>query len=123
LSEDSKGRRNLKIGSIVFDCNDFERTAAFWQAALHYTARGPANPGWVLLRDPSGSSPNVGINLKENSLSGKIRVHLDLYAEDEDAEVQRLLKLGARIVRPRREGDDYVILADPEGNHFCVVQL
>ena len=123
MSQEPSGRKNLKIGSIVFDCNDFEKTASFWQAALGYTTRRPAESGWVLLRDPSGGGPNVGINLKEKPLSDKIRVHLDLYAEDQSAEVQRLLKLGATMVRPMREGDDYVILADPEGNHFCIVQL
>lgn len=122
MSQEASGRRDLKIGSVVFDCNDFEKTAAFWQAALHYVIRGPAEPGWVVLRDPSGNRPNVSINLKDKPLSGKIRVHLDLYADDQEAEVERLLKLGATLVRAHEEGTDYVILSDPEGNHFCVVQ-
>ena len=74
-----------------------------------------------MLGDPSGRGPNVGVNKKSNSVSGKIRVHLDLYTNDQKAEVERLLKLGATIVRRPEKGEDYVILADPEGNHFCVI--
>ena len=49
-------------------------------------------------------------------------MHLDLYASDQKAEVERLVKLGATIRRLPKEGEDYVILADPEGKLFCVVQ-
>ncbi|MGH7924728.1 MAG: VOC family protein [Candidatus Binatus sp.] len=112
----------MKIGSVVFDCNDFDKMAAFWQEALHYAPRQPAKPDdFVLLRDPSGSGPNVGVNKKSKSVAGKIRVHLDLYTSDQKAEVERLLKIGATIVRLPEKGQDYVILADPEGNHFCVI--
>ena len=50
-------------------------------------------------------------------------MHLDLYATDQKGEVERLVKLGATIHRPAREGEDFVILADPEGKLFCVVQV
>jgi predicted enzyme related to lactoylglutathione lyase len=76
----------------------------------------------VVLKDPSGSSPNVSVNQKNKPLSKKIRLHLDLYTSDQKAEVERLLKIGATIVRPPKKGSDFTILADPEGNHFCVVQ-
>jgi hypothetical protein len=51
------------------------------------------------------------------------RIHLDLYADDQDAEVARLIGLGATEVRwDRRPPDaDYIILADPEGDRFCVI--
>ncbi len=112
----------MKIGSVVIDCNDFDRMAAFWQEALHYVPKYPADNGWVLLKDSSGSSPNVGVNLKSKPLSGKIRLHLDLYTDDQKAEVERLLKIGATLIRSPEKDEDFVILADPEGNHFCVVQ-
>ena len=48
----------MKIGSIVIHCHDFDRTVAFWQAALHYVPREPAKDGWVVLRDPEDKGPN-----------------------------------------------------------------
>lgn len=123
----------MRIGSLVIDCTDFDGMRAFWQEALHYMPKRPAEGGWVILKDPTGASPNVSLNLKDRPmlrpkgpdwrLSDKIRLHIDFYASDLAAEVQRLLGLGATMVKPAEEGHDYVILADPEGNHFCVVQL
>src|SRR5262245_14987154 len=112
----------MRIGSVVFDCNDFDKMSAFWEQALRYVPREPARDGWVVLKDPAGRSPNVSVNRKQKPIAGKIRLHLDLYAGDQAAEVERLLALGATIVRDRQPGRDYVILADPEGNHFCVVE-
>jgi hypothetical protein len=48
-------------------------------------------------------------------------LHLDLYTDDPEGEVERLLHLGATVYRPRESGEDFVVLADPEGNLFCVV--
>jgi len=47
----------MRIGSIVIHCHDFDRTVAFWQAALHYVPREPAEDRWVVLRDPTGRGP------------------------------------------------------------------
>jgi hypothetical protein len=49
----------MKIGSIVIHCHDFDRTVAFWQAALHYEPREPAKDDWVVLRDPKDKGPNL----------------------------------------------------------------
>ena len=49
-------------------------------------------------------------------------MHLDLHATGQKAEVERLLKLGASVHRLPKEGEDFVVLADPEGKLFCVVQ-
>ncbi len=113
---------DMKIGSVVIDCNNFHKVAAFWQQALDYVPREPAKAGWVVLKDPAGTSPNISVNQKDKPLLKKIRLHLDLYTGDQKSEVERLLKIGATIVKPQEKGHDYVILADPEGNHFCVVQ-
>ena len=122
----------MRIGSVVIDCSDFDKMAAFWREALQYVPKRPADHGWVILADPTGTSPNVSLNLKDRPmmhskdsgwrLSDKIRLHVDFYSRDQQADVERLLKLGASIVKPAEEGHDYAILADPEGNHFCVVQ-
>jgi predicted enzyme related to lactoylglutathione lyase len=113
----------VRIGSIVIDCDDFPRMAAFWQAALQYVPREPPESGWVVLTDPTGRGPNVSINLTSEGHLVPYRLHLDLYTNDQAVEVQRLLGLGATLPKtePREEGD-FVVLADPDGNVFCVVQ-
>jgi catechol 2,3-dioxygenase-like lactoylglutathione lyase family enzyme len=112
----------VKIGSVVIDCNDFERMSAFWREALHYVPREPAEDGWVVLRDPQGGNVNVSLQLVPERRVGKNPLHLDLYTDDQDGEVRRLLALGATR-HPRDPGpdDDFVVLEDPEGNLFCVV--
>ena len=113
----------LKIGSFVLNCQDFDKTVAFWQEALHYVPRRPADDGWVVLKDPSGASPNVSVQQTGELKFGRNRMHLDLYTNDQQAEVNRLLELGGTIHRPAQEGKDFAIVADPEGKLFCVVQL
>ena len=113
----------VKSGSFVINRKDFDKTMAFWQEALHYILRRPATEDWVVLKDPTGNSPNVSVQGTDELRFGRNRMHLDLYATDREAEVERLLKLGATIHRPPQEGQDFTILADPEGKLFCVVQL
>lgn len=113
----------LKIGSVVLNCKDFDRTLAFWQQALHYVPRTPGEREFTVLMEPTGAGPNVSVQETDELKFGKNRMHLDLYATDQEAEVERLVKLGATIRRPAQEGQDFVVLADPEGKLFCVVQL
>ncbi len=113
----------LRIGSIVIDCNDFDGMLVFWQEALHYVPKEPAKDGWVILRDPEGKCPNVSLNLAPIKHHVRNRLHLDLYADDRKAEVERLVKIGAKRHRQRYDpGDDFRVLEDPDGNLFCVIQ-
>jgi len=113
----------MKIGSIVIDCSDFDRMLAFWQEALHYVPREPAKGGWVVLHDPEGRSPNVSLNQVPEKRKGRNRLHLDLYTDDREGEVKRLLKIGAtRHPQEYEPDDDFRVLEDPDGNLFCVVQ-
>lgn len=115
---------HLKIGSIVIDCNEFDKMLAFWQESLHYVPKEPPKGGWVILRDPEGRNPNVSLNQIPKKVSGRIRLHLDLYTNDREGEVERLLKMGATLYPRTYEPDeDFRILVDPEGNHFCIVQV
>ena len=111
----------MKVGSVVIDCNNFDVMSAFWRDALRYVARDPEDD-WVILRDPDGANVNVSIQLVPEQRSGKNRLHLDLYTDDQEGEVERLLQLGARR-HPRvpEEGEDFIVLEDPEGNLFCVI--
>jgi catechol 2,3-dioxygenase-like lactoylglutathione lyase family enzyme len=113
----------LKVGSIVIRVDDLERQTAFWTAALDYVAREGDADDFALLRPTGGIGPNVSLDRVRSTLQIPPRIHLDLYAEDQAAEVARLIELGASEVHwDKRPPDaDYVILADPEGNRFCVI--
>ena len=113
----------LTVGSIVIRVDDVERQKAFWTAALDYVARDSDADDFALLRPKVGIGPNVSLDRVPSSLQIPPRIHLDLYAEDQATEVARLIGLGANEVHwDKRPPDaDYVILADPEGNRFCVI--
>jgi catechol 2,3-dioxygenase-like lactoylglutathione lyase family enzyme len=113
----------MRIGSIVMHCYQFDRTIAFWQSALHYVPREPANAGWVVLRDPEGKGPNLSFQARERRPECRSWLHLDLYTSNRDFEIERLVSLGAsRYPWKYRDGADFVVLQDPDGNLFCVVQ-
>jgi predicted enzyme related to lactoylglutathione lyase len=112
----------MHVGSVVIDCNDIPTMLAFWQQALRYVPRDAPDGDFAVLRDPDGEHVNVSFQLVPEKRAGKNRLHLDLYTKDQDEEVRRLLDLGA-TVHPRspEPGEDFVLLEDPEGNVFCVV--
>jgi predicted enzyme related to lactoylglutathione lyase len=115
----------LTIGSIVIRVDDLAHQVAFWSGVLDYVPRGTYDSDdFVLLRPPEGrSGPNVSLDRVGAPRSIPPKIHLDLYATDQAAEVERLIGLGAREVHwdGRPADADYVILEDPEGNRFCVV--
>ena len=114
----------IRVGSIVIRVDDLMRQAAFWSAALDYVPRdGPSADDFVLLRPRDGVGPNLSLDRVRSTVQVPPRIHLDLYAEDQAAEVARLIGLGATEVHwDKRPPDaDYIILADPEGNRFCVI--
>lgn len=113
----------LSIGSIVIRVDNLERQLRFWRAALGYVPRDEPGDDFVILQAPDGTGTCISLDRVPAALQIPPRVHLDLYTDQQDAEVQRLLALGAsRVEWSMRPADaDYVILADPEGNRFCVV--
>ncbi|BDP42364.1 hypothetical protein DAETH_23330 [Deinococcus aetherius] len=111
----------LKIGSIVWGVRDVPRAIAFWTQALDYRLRNEPDEDWAVLVPREGPGVQLALDLIDSDKAR--RHHLDLYASDQAAEVERLLALGATRVDWRYEqGADYVVLADPDGNRFCVVQ-
>ncbi|TBN57038.1 VOC family protein [Glaciihabitans arcticus] len=111
----------LTIGSIVWGTTDVPASIAFWAAALDYEPKYEPEDDWALLIPRSGEGVQLAID-KVSSDAPK-RHHLDLYAADQSAEVNRLLGLGAtRVDWDYPDDADYVVLADPDGNTFCVVQ-
>ena len=115
--------QRLWVGSIVIDCTDLPRMISFWQQALHYVPRDPPRPDGVILKDPKGRGPNINLSLSSEGPLKEYRLHLDLYATDPEAEVERLLRLGATLERGPHKGEDFVTLADPDGNLFDVIDI
>jgi catechol 2,3-dioxygenase-like lactoylglutathione lyase family enzyme len=116
----------IRVGSIVLRVDDLQRQVAFWEAALGYVRRESGDSDdFVLLRSPDGRAPNLSLDLHHSVLEVPPRIHLDLYTDNQLGEVKRLVALGATEVQwDKRPPDaDYVILADPEGNRFCVVDI
>ena len=115
----------LRVGSIVIRVDDLQRQAEFWSRALDYVRREGGDDDFVLLRPRDGVGPNLSLDQVHSTVQVPPRIHLDLYTQDQGGEVARLLALGATEVHwKKRPADaDYVILADPEGNRFCVVDI
>lgn len=115
----------IRVGSIVIRVDDLERQKAFWTAALDYVPREGDDDTFALLRPRDGNGPNVSLDKWPAPLQVPPKIHLDLYAQDQAAEVRRLIGLGATEVQwDRMPADaDFVILADPEGNRFCVIDI
>jgi catechol 2,3-dioxygenase-like lactoylglutathione lyase family enzyme len=114
----------LRIGSTVVNVTDLPRAIEFWTAALGYLVRDPQHDDdFAVLAPPDGRWSNLSVQLTSAAKPpGRSRLHLDLYAENQAAEVQRLLALGAgRPDWDYPEDADFVVLTDPDGNEFCVI--
>jgi hypothetical protein len=109
------------VGSVVVDCHDLPAMISFWTEALHYVPRDPPGPDGVVLMDPEGVGPNLSLYRTEDGPLEEYRLHLDLYSSDPEAEVERLLRLGATLRHRAGPEEDFVTLADPDGNVFDIV--
>ena len=121
-----------RLAQISLGVHDCERAGAFWTAALGYVRRAPRYAGddWIVLEPPAGEvGAAIAMDLSESPVQELPRIHFDLDAGDRPLaeEVVRLLALGAREVDWPHYPDElepgappYVVLADPEGNRFCV---
>lgn len=114
--------RRTYVGSTVINTTDVEKGIAFWTAALGYVVRN-ADATFAVLTAPVRRGSNVSLQLTKEPKRGRNRLHLDLYTTDRQGEVARLEGLGATRVPWEYPPDpDFVVLADPDGNEFCVVQ-
>ena len=113
----------VRIGSIVLRVDDLRRQTDFWMAALDYVPSEEDSDDFAVLRPRNGVGPNLSLDQHPSEVHLPPRIHLDLYTDDQAGEVKRLIALGATEVHwSKRPPDaDYVILADPEGNRFCVI--
>jgi catechol 2,3-dioxygenase-like lactoylglutathione lyase family enzyme len=118
----------LSIGTVVMGVGDLRRAVAFWTQALGYVPKRPigADDDFAILVPATGPGAHLALDVSETPVQPYPRVHLDLYAgdaADQAAEVERLVGLGASPVNWNRYPDqaDFIVLADPEGNRFCVI--
>jgi catechol 2,3-dioxygenase-like lactoylglutathione lyase family enzyme len=120
----------LTVGVVALGITDVDRAAAFWSAALGYRVRRDGFGGWSTVLEPPDGGPGTRIALQrsETPAPSHPRVHLDLHVADaaeQETEAARLVSLGAVRVDWDRYPDDpdFVVLADPDGNRFCIVDL
>jgi len=109
----------IRLGSTVINCADLELMTSFWSAALNLEAASQAaGDEFRVLR---GGPGRLSLQLARTPVTARDQMHLDLYTDDQAAEVERLTGLGAAFVRHNQDPeDDYVVMTDPEGNEFCV---
>jgi len=120
-----------RISELVIDAADPERLAAFWSNVLGYVELGREDDGSIEIGPPGAGfgGPQPTLVLSPSSPSsdpraGKLRLHIDVNAtdRDQDAELERLLALGARPADVGQTGtESWRVLADPEGNEFCLL--
>jgi catechol 2,3-dioxygenase-like lactoylglutathione lyase family enzyme len=119
----------LRLGFPVIGVADLDRAVTFWTAALGLVASDEwASETWRTLDHADGSGRALGLMRSDSPAPARPRVHLDLVvdsADEQDREVARLVGLGAGepgwdLYPPN---PDFVVLADPDGNLFCVVDL
>lgn len=117
----------LRIGTVVVGAEQVDRAAAFWAAVLdHDIVTFPdGGDGFTLVVPPDRIGTRIGIHRSAVPVQPEPRVHLDLVvdsAAEQRTEVERLVGLGAELVAWDYPPDpDFVVLADTEGNRFCIV--
>jgi predicted enzyme related to lactoylglutathione lyase len=113
---------DLKILSIVWGVKDLNRAITFWSEALNYRLKQNPDIDFAILIPKDGQG--MQLSLKITSSDEPRRHHIDLITKNQKEEVERLLSIGAvKMENWNYEQDaDYVVLLDPEGNTFCIVQ-
>jgi catechol 2,3-dioxygenase-like lactoylglutathione lyase family enzyme len=113
----------ITLGSTVIGVSDVKRATAFWSGALGWEPTSEGDETWIILQSTDGTHERISLMLSETPVQDHPRIHLDLYADDQAAEIARLKRLGAQDVDWDGYDDDadFVVLADTEGNRFCVI--
>jgi hypothetical protein len=118
-----------RVSHTTFDCRNAYELSEWWKQVLGYTDI-PGDPNEVghdecMILDPASGHRLLFIEVDELR-SSQGRIHLDLAAGDRrrDEEIERVIALGATEIADRRnpDGTGWMVLADPDGNHFCVLR-
>jgi hypothetical protein len=112
-----------KFTELNVDCTDADRLADFWSAVLGWERTGRYEPA-VEISGPPGSGPSITFLPVPDAKTVKNRLHIDVNPVgcEQEQEVERLLGLGARRIDIGQGQQSWVVLADPEGNEFCVLR-
>jgi catechol 2,3-dioxygenase-like lactoylglutathione lyase family enzyme len=118
-----------RISELVIAAADAERLAEFWSKVLGYVELGREDDGSIEIGPPDagfgGPQPTLILSPSSDPRTAKLRLHIDVNAtdRDQDAELERLLALGARPADVGQIGtESWHVLADPEGNEFCLLR-
>jgi hypothetical protein len=112
----------LFVDWLVIDCADPSGLARFWAEALDYKNLPGDDPDEAAIVPKDGRGTRLLFGRVPEGKTIKNRLHLDLRPEDQAAEVERLTALGAKTVDVGQGSPSWVVLADPEGNEFCILR-
>ena len=112
-----------RFTELVIDCSDPERLASFWTEVLSYRVTERDDDS-VFIEGSEGAGPGLLFQRVPEPKTVKNRLHIDVNPSDRDQaeEVERLIELGARRIDIGQGEQRWVVLADPEGNEFCVLR-
>ena len=110
----------LRFTEVCIDAHDIDALSSFWSTVLGRPTE-PTEDGDVVLRAPAGEGPDWLFLPVPDDKVVKNRIHFDFTPDDQQAEVDRVLALGARHVDIGQGDETWVVLADPEGNEFCIL--
>ena len=111
------------VSGVTIDCVDPQRVARFWSALLGREP-GPSQAGWVHLGHRGDPQPRLVFQPVPEPKAGKVRIHLDVTVDDVDEAIELVTSLGGRTTDERHDYHEgvVVVMADPEGHEFCLVQ-
>jgi glyoxalase superfamily protein len=111
---------SLKFDEICIDAHDATSLGGWWSKVLGWPS-DVDDDGDVVLHAPPGAGPNWLFLAVPDDKVVKNRIHFDFRPDDQQAEVKRVISLGARHVDIGQGDQSWVVLADPEGNEFCIL--
>ena len=112
----------LRFTEVCVDAHDIHALAAWWSSVLGWPTE-PTEDGDVVLRAPAGAGPDWLFLAVPDGKTVKNRIHFDFTPDDQQAEVDRVVALGALPVDICQGEQSWVVLADPEGNEFCILAV
>jgi hypothetical protein len=112
-----------RLYNVTIDAHDHAALAEFWRRALGYCVAfaDAEETGIEPSNDPTDTCPALVFVSVPEGKAVKNRLHFDLAPDDQAAEVERLLALGARLIDIGQGEVPWVVMADPEGNEFCAL--
>jgi catechol 2,3-dioxygenase-like lactoylglutathione lyase family enzyme len=124
MPDEQQGVGDLHLATVVVNVQHMDRAVSFWSAALGYERReSTTDPEFTMLVDPGGRRLPISLQKADAPPKEPVRLHLDLYTDEQSRHVERLVGLGATRVDdwPYPEDADFVVLRDPDGNEFCII--